>query len=194
MSCRRERLANVATAVALALCILLVGLLIASYYAAMTLGCRRSMREDGLGVSRVTVAYGFSIALTPGAAKPYPMGWYHLSYRPPPDYVDYLCRSGRSLWGGCCVVRETQQFGAGERTEYGGVVASGWLIVGVLAVPPAWRGRRWWRGRISRARARAGRCGNCGYDLRATPGRCPECGEEAVAPAAGAAELLGVRA
>jgi hypothetical protein len=39
---------------------------------------------------------------------------------------------------------------------------------------PALRHREW---------ARSGRCGRCGYDLRATPGRCPECGTEAKAPA-----------
>jgi hypothetical protein len=43
----------------------------------------------------------------------------------------------------------------------------------ILAIPAAARcagaARR-------RRRAVAGRCPNCGYDLRATPGRCPECG------------------
>jgi len=29
----------------------------------------------------------------------------------------------------------------------------------------------------SRSRRAAGRCGKCGYDLRASAGRCPECGE-----------------
>ena len=51
-----------------------------------------------------------------------------------------------------------------------------WSARMVFAIAPgiwlfAWRRRT----RVCR-RAEAGRCPQCGYDLRATPERCPECG------------------
>lgn len=53
-----------------------------------------------------------------------------------------------------------------------------WLLVLLFAFPPAlWvQARQRWK---REDRRRAGRCANCGYDLRAhCPGqRCPECGE-----------------
>ena len=57
-----------------------------------------------------------------------------------------------------------------------GVAPGAWALARAAAV----RGRR---------RAAAGRCAQCGYDLRASPGRCPECGavfSDVAAPATSA--------
>jgi hypothetical protein len=50
------------------------------------------------------------------------------------------------------------------------------VLFGALPTASAVRFRR------HRFRRRAGRCGRCGYDLRATPDRCPECGAVVDAP------------
>jgi len=53
-----------------------------------------------------------------------------------------------------------------------------------LALPLSILPAMWFVNRLRRrSRAGAGRCANCGYDLRGSPGRCPECGSNA-APAA----------
>jgi len=57
----------------------------------------------------------------------------------------------------------------------GHVVAS---AAGLVALTPLIRRRQ------RAARAGAGLCPSCGYDLRATPGRCPECGTMRAKPAA----------
>ena len=55
-----------------------------------------------------------------------------------------------------------------------------YLALPLAVLPAAWLVRRL----RQRRRAGAGRCANCGYDLRGSPGRCPECGSNAAAAAA----------
>lgn len=59
----------------------------------------------------------------------------------------------------------------GEDVDY--CVLPWWLLAMFASIAPISAAIARYRGR---RRARAGYCGHCGYDLRATPGRCPECG------------------
>ena len=56
--------------------------------------------------------------------------------------------------------------------------------IGVLTalLPALWLAARLGGRRRRAARARAGLCPSCGYDLRASPGRCPECGRVTGSP------------
>ena len=62
--------------------------------------------------------------------------------------------------------------------EYGGryVNIPHWFVTSVFTVSFLLFARAW---RRRRAKDLAGRCGKCGYDMRATPKCCPECGAEA---------------
>jgi hypothetical protein len=58
------------------------------------------------------------------------------------------------------------------------VLISWWMVMApALVLPAVALARRYAR----RRRVVAGRCGECGYDLRASPDRCPECGTPAPA-------------
>lgn len=102
-------------------------------------------------------------------------GWYAGSEQrvrpyfeaPPVDVMNWLGLSfelGRTSRG------KTSLFG-GNRSYVALIVPHWMLAIAASVLPGVWMFKR------MRARRRiAGRCSNCGYDLRATPERCPECG------------------
>ena len=56
------------------------------------------------------------------------------------------------------------------------IIPLAYLAAPLAVLPASWVARKVRR----RGYGRPGRCGQCGYDLRASPGRCPECGTPAV--------------
>lgn len=124
----------------------------------------------------------------PTAIAPYPF----------PDDPSWLCRRGVSIYQPPRPMRaagfDTMEIDAGMSFQSGWpgqdwdyrsrrVAVPHWAPIAGLLLPGAFmligivRRRR-------RARARAGLCRTCGYDIRASPDRCPECGTTTVGVAA----------
>jgi hypothetical protein len=68
------------------------------------------------------------------------------------------------------------QVGMASEDEVVGFGLPHGVLVLMTSAPLAMWGKRCVR---ARRMVKAGRCPQCGYDLRATPGRCPECGTPA---------------
>lgn len=63
------------------------------------------------------------------------------------------------------------------RTRTSAVMVPHWAAAAIFALAPAaWAGRQVAGAMSARYWRRAGRCPNCGYDLRGNTGRCSECG------------------
>jgi hypothetical protein len=105
-------------------------------------------------------------------------GWYAGSREaPPPANMGPAVGSrgalGLTWYAGRTDASNASRFG-GNR-PYWSITCPHWLVAIVAGVYPALWLRRRWRNRY----AGAGRCPQCGYDMRATPQRCPECGRAA---------------
>jgi hypothetical protein len=81
-------------------------------------------------------------------------------------------------WVGFAGTRQISQRGPGDPggSKSWSLTIPFWFLMLAAMTLPA----RWWRShrraRLRRRRIVAGRCGECGYDMRTAPDRCPECG------------------
>ena len=181
----RRRFFTLAAAISLALCALATALWVRSYSGSDSVTCRWMTAADAhhtehrgqeiqwtLGQVRFLIRHDtayFPGQMTPDAAKPqwtyFRYGQGHAGWDAPPA-TDLLSRLGFAIWE---TGLSTSFSDSSDRVW----AAPAWLLTVAFAVLPA----AWAFGAYRRRRRRqAGRCTNCGYDLRASGERCPECG------------------
>lgn len=111
--------------------------------------------DAGIGAKRFDRKF-----LDPASPEPQSVPWPHLF--------------SRRQWGGFGLTYGSDPIALGA-SRYGRVTVPLWFVTGVEAILCVRSHRRL---RQFRARARAGLCRRCGYDLRAGGPVCPECGTQ----------------
>jgi hypothetical protein len=90
----------------------------------------------------------------------------------------YLAFANYALWVQGYVTSETSPV-FHDRSNFEASRHCEWLAIASAVLPLAWASlhiRDALRLRVSQERLLAGRCPDCGYDLRASATTCPECG------------------
>ena len=185
---------GVSAAVSLAACVVSTAFWVRSYFGTDYLARRWVVSIDEMSV----VTHGHSIAWTrgdvrisaeeqtyythggaaalPGAPRP-PARWEW--GRLGRGHTGWEREPSRSFWGRLGFARYDAGFGSSFADSREDVIAlPAWLpVVAFAGLPLAFAVRLARRHR----RRVAGRCAECGYDLRGSPQRCPECGTPAAA-------------
>jgi len=174
----RRRLFILASAVSLAVCVTVLVLWVRSYAVVDQFTHAHSGPDKGAGT-----VFGFGLCrgriyivhtLTHVSSWPQDEGWRHASDTEPRRYEgtfeELLAKFG-CKWPHAPLFSARGSMVGLDDTRI--TRLSLWPAAILLALLPLLTLRRWV---TRRRRARAGRCPECGFDLRATPERCPECG------------------
>jgi hypothetical protein len=101
--------------------------------------------------------------------------WFHRPNRGSERLLEPAMPRPGTFWNrlGFDVERGWMVYAGRGTTQSLSITFPWWAVILATAFPPAYVARR---RHARRERRRAGRCADCGYDLRASPERCPECG------------------